>query len=104
MIEIFTDSWINPVVAGLPSNRHRARGRSKGSDMKRGNAAREESKKLEVAPESMSTDTGSVRPGILTRTRKETSKCEVRAVLIQTESTERSRGRDTAVEVCLGTT
>src|SRR5882724_872125 len=104
MIETFTDSWINPAVTHLPSNRHRARGRSKGSDMKRGNVAREESKKFEVAPESMSTDTGSARPGILMRTRKETSDCEVRAALIRTESTERSRGGYTAIEVCLGTT
>jgi len=82
MIETFTDSWINPAVAGLPSNRHRVRGKSKGSDMKSGKAAREESKKFEVAPESMSTDTGSERPGIQTRRRKETSECEVRAALI----------------------
>jgi len=25
-IEIFTDSWINPAVAGLPSKRHSATG------------------------------------------------------------------------------
>ena len=103
MIETFTDSWMSPAEAGLPSNRHRVRGKSKGSYTKRGKAAREESKKFEVAPESMSTDTGSVRPGILTRTRKETSECEVRAMLIWTESTERPRGRYTAIEVCLGT-
>jgi len=38
--------------------------------MKSSKVAREESKKFEVAPESMSTDTGSERPGILMRTRK----------------------------------
>ena len=50
--------------------------------------ARDESKKFKVAPELMSTDTGLARPGILMRTRKETSECEVRAALIRTESTE----------------
>ena len=59
-----TDSWINPAVAGLPSKRHRMMGRSKGSITKRGESAREESKKFEVAPESMSADIGSERPGI----------------------------------------
>ena len=56
MIETFTDSWINPAVTGLPSKRHRARGQSKGSDMKSSKVAREDSKKFEVAPELMSTE------------------------------------------------
>ena len=68
MIETFTDSWIKPAVAGLPSKRNRARGRSKGSNKKSGKAARDESKKFEVAPESISTDTGLERPGIRKRT------------------------------------
>ena len=68
-----TGSWIKPAVAGLPLKRHRAMGQSKGSVTKRGDLAREESKKFEVAPESMSADTGSGRPGIWMRTRKETS-------------------------------
>ena len=29
--EIFTDSWINPAIAGLPSKRHKVIGRSRGS-------------------------------------------------------------------------
>ena len=61
--EIFTDSWINPAVTGLPSKRHRAIGRSRGSNTKVGEVARDKSKKFEVAPESMSADTGSERPG-----------------------------------------
>jgi len=47
--EIFTDSWINLAVTGLPSKRHSAIGRSRGSNTKGGEAARDESKKLEVA-------------------------------------------------------
>src|SRR5467141_800540 len=78
-------------------------GRSKGSITKRGELAREESKKFEVAPESMSADTGSERPGIRMRTRKETSECEVRAALIQTESTGELGASCTAIEVCWGT-
>src|SRR5882672_11963309 len=79
-------------------------GRSKGSVTKRGELAREESKKFEVAPESMSADTGSGRPGTQMRMRKETSECEVRAVLIRTESTGGSGASCTAIEVCWGTT
>ena len=45
---------------------------------------RDESKKFEVAPESMSADTGSERPGIRRETRKETSECKVRVALIWT--------------------
>src|SRR5882672_315798 len=45
--EVVTDSWIKPAVAGLPSKRNRATGQSKGSVTKRGDLAREESKKLE---------------------------------------------------------
>ena len=48
--EILTDSWINPVVAGLPSKRHNAISRSRGSNTKVGEVARDESKKFEVAP------------------------------------------------------
>jgi len=39
--------------------------------------ARDESKKFEVAPESMSTDTGLERPGSRREIRKETSECKV---------------------------
>jgi len=39
----------NPAVAGLPSKRHSAIGRSRGSNTKFGDAARDESKKFEVA-------------------------------------------------------
>src|SRR5882672_3323089 len=78
-------------------------GRSKASITKRGELAREESNNFEVAPESMSADTGSEMPGIRMRTRKETSECEVRAVLIRTESTGESGASCTAVEVCWGT-
>ena len=46
--------------------------------------ARDESKKFKVAPESMSADTGSGRPGRVREIRKETSECEVRAALILT--------------------
>ena len=59
-----TDSWIKPAVVGLPLKRHREMGWSKGSITKRGESAREESKKFEVAPESMSANTGLGRPGI----------------------------------------
>jgi len=52
--------------------------------------ARDESKKFEVAPESMSADTGSERPGRVREIRKETSEWEVRAALILTESTRES--------------
>src|SRR5882724_12469356 len=61
--EIFTDSWINPTVAGLPSKRHSVIRKSRGSNTKVGKTARDVSKKFEVAPKSMSTDTGSERPG-----------------------------------------
>ena len=42
--EIFTDSWINPVVAGLPSKKHNVISRSRGSNTKGGKVARDESK------------------------------------------------------------
>jgi len=45
--EIFTDSWINPAVTGLPSKRHNVSGQSRGSNTKGGKAARDESKKFE---------------------------------------------------------
>ena len=61
--DISTDPWINPAVAGLPLKRHNVIGRSRGSNTKVGKAARDKSKKFEVAPESMSADTGSGRPG-----------------------------------------
>ena len=48
----------------------------------------------------MSVDTGLERPGRLREIRKETSECEVRAVLIWTESTMGSGTLYTAVEVC----
>jgi len=51
-IEVFTDSWINLAIAGLPSKRHNVIGRSRGSIYKGGEAARDESKKFKVAPES----------------------------------------------------
>ena len=48
----------NPVVAGLPLKRHSAIRQSRGSNTKGGKVARDEYKKFEVAPESMSADTG----------------------------------------------
>ena len=57
--EIFTDSWINPAVTGLPLKRYNEIGQSRGSNTKGGKAARDESKKFEVAPKSISADTGS---------------------------------------------
>jgi len=47
----------------LPSKRHSAIGRSRGSNTKGGEAARDESKKFKVAPESIKADTGLGRPG-----------------------------------------
>jgi len=56
--EILTDSWINPAVAAC--HREAQCDRSiQGSNTKFGMHARDESKKFEVAPESMSADTGS---------------------------------------------
>src|SRR5882724_6628928 len=101
--EILTDSWINLEVAGLPSQRHNVIGRSRGSNTKVGKVARDESKKLEVAPKLIKADTGLGRPGSQTEMRKETSECEVRAALIWTESTMGSGASYTAVEVCLVT-
>jgi len=66
--------------------------------------ARDKSKKFEVAPKSMSADTGSERPGIQRETRKETSGCKGSMVLIWTESTMGSGASYTAVEVCWVTT
>src|SRR5882724_8551737 len=83
--EVFTDSWINLVVAGLPSKRHSAIGRSRGSNTKGGKVARDKSKKFEVDPELMSEDTGSERQGRLREIRKETSEYEVRVALIRTK-------------------
>src|SRR5882724_1041381 len=97
--QISTDSWINPAVAGLPSKRHSAISRSRGSNTKVGEASRDESKKFEVAPESMSADTGSGRPGRAREIRKETSECEVRAALILTKSTLGSGIPSTAIKV-----
>ena len=57
-MEIFTDSWRNPAAAGMPLKRHSVIGRSRGSNTKGGKVARVESKKLEVAPKSISVDTG----------------------------------------------
>src|SRR5882724_8662281 len=98
--EIFTDSWINPAVAGLLSKRHNVIRRSRGSNTKVGEVARDESKKFKVAPKSMGSDTGSERPGRVREIRKETSECEVRAALILTESTMGSGTLSTAVKVC----
>ena len=64
VIERFTDSWINPAIAGLQSKRHSVMGKSNGSSTKVGEMARDESNKFKVAPESMSADTGSERPEI----------------------------------------
>src|SRR5882724_1802491 len=102
--EIFTDSWINLAVAGLPSKRHNAIGRSRGSNTKVGEVARDESKKFKVAPESIKAYTGSGSPGSRREMRKETSECEGRAALIRTESTIGSGALSTAIEVCLVTT
>jgi len=62
--------------------------------------ARDESKKFEVAPKSISADTGSERPGRVRIDENETSECEVRAALILTKSTLGSGTLSTAVEVC----
>src|SRR5882724_9978439 len=102
--EIFTDSWINPAVTSLPSKRHNAIGRSRGSNTKGGEAATDESNKFEVAPKLMRADTGSERPGRVREKRKETSECKVRVALILTESTMGSGILSTAIEVCLVTT
>jgi len=75
-------------------------GRSRGSNTKGGEVAIDESKKFEVAPESISADTGSERPGRIREMRNETSECEVRAALILTKSTPGSGMLSTAVEVC----
>jgi len=71
--EVVTDSCIKPAVAGFPSKGHRETGRYKGSVTKRGESAREESKKFEVAPESMSCQYRVGKARIWMRTRKETS-------------------------------
>ena len=68
--EIFTDSWINPAVAGLMLKRHSVIRRSRGSNTKGGEAARDESKKFEVAPKSISADTGLERPKETKRDKK----------------------------------
>jgi len=62
-------------------------GDPRGSNTKVGKAARDECKKFEVAPKSMSAGTGSERPGRVREIRKETSEWEVRAALILTKST-----------------
>src|SRR5882724_7073520 len=98
--EVFTDSWINPAIAGLPSKRHNVIGKSRGSNTNGGKAARDKSKKFEVAPKSISADTGSEEPGRVREMRNETSECEVRAALILTKSTLGSGMLSTAVEVC----
>jgi len=98
--EILTDSWINPAVAGLPLKRHSAISRSRGSNTTVGEVARDKFKKFEVAPESMSADTGSERPGRVREIRKETSEWEVRVALILTKSTMGSGTLSTAIMVC----
>jgi len=60
--------------------------------------ARDKSKKLEVAPKSMSADTGSERPGI--QMEQEKRPLEVRAALIWTESTRGLGTSYTSIEVC----
>src|SRR5882724_11087930 len=102
--EIFTDSWISPVVTGLPSKRHNAIRQSRGSNTKVGKVARDKSKKFEIAPELIKADTGLGRPGSRREMRRETSECEVRVVLIRTKSTMGLGASYTAVEVCLVTT
>ena len=79
-------------------------GKSRGSNTKLGKVARDESKKFEVVPKSMSSDTGLERPGIWRETRKETSECEGSMALIQTESTMGLGASNTAIEVCWVTT
>ena len=78
-------------------------GLSRGSSTKAGKVAQDESKKFEVAPESMSVDTGLERPGIQMGTGKETSECKVRAAQILTKSTRGLGASYTAIEVCLST-
>ena len=86
--------WITQDWARLVSKCH---GGVMGHNRK---VARDRSKKFEVAPESMSANTELGRPGILMRTRKETSDWEVRAALIWTKSTWELGAWYTAVEVC----
>jgi len=71
-----------------------------GFQYKSGKVARDKSKKFEVAPESISADTGSERPGRVREIRKETSECKVRVALILTESTLGSGTLSTAIKVC----
>ena len=61
--------------------------------------ARDESKKFEVASKLMSADTGLEGRGRQREIRKETSECELRAVLILTESTRGFGPSYTAIEV-----
>jgi len=74
------------------------------SSTKMGKVARDNPKKFDVSPESISTDTGLGRHGIQMGTRKQTSECKVRAMLIWTESTWESGASFTATEVCWVTT
>jgi len=53
-----------------------------GSIQNGGEMARDKSKKFEVAPKSISAETGLGRPGRVREIRKETSEWEVRAALI----------------------
>jgi len=75
-----------------------------GSVTKRGESAREESKKFEVGTRGLSADTGSGGQEFWTQTRKETFGVKVRAVLIRPESTGELGASCTAGEVCWGTT
>jgi len=64
---------MNPAITGLPSKRHSAIGKSRGSNTKVARWPEIESKKFKVAPESMSADTGLERPWRRSEIRKETS-------------------------------
>jgi len=61
---VVTDSWIKPCSRWLAIEKNTGRWAIQRFSYKEGKSAREESKKFEVAPKSMSADTGSGRPGI----------------------------------------
>jgi hypothetical protein len=67
---------MKPLVAGFPSNRHKAMGVVSGVRRKMCSFARLESIKLEVAPESINVGTGLRRPGSRHGTRNEVSELE----------------------------
>ncbi len=67
------DWWMNPNIAGLPSKRQSAMGWANTVGTKMDRDARDESIKLNVAPESIKAVIGSAIPGICKGIRNETS-------------------------------